>query len=305
MNNTLHVEATSAKQGNAWEICLLPIFAIVMSVSGCSTDSAARLYAEQNQAAQMRQEAENTPAKPDNKGMYIGLIKQMQAQGLFFASLAHIDAFEQQFGAQPEVQRLRGDALRETRQPEAAEAVYRSLLKTSEASAAWHGLGLLAGQSGNFGAAVPLLQAAAKREPTNPIMLNDLGFALLRSGDKNGARVPLAQAAELAPENRKIIANLALLLLVSGDLKKAGAVMAQGKLSSDSRVAIYLLADQIKNTRPPASAPVAATATSGAQTQKPQKPGSVARSAPTDSVELPATRFQTLLDRFGNGSSGS
>ncbi|PUA19806.1 tetratricopeptide repeat protein [Glaciimonas sp. PCH181] len=305
MNNILHLEVASTKQGNAWKKCVLPIFAIAMAVSGCSTDSAARLYTEQNQAAQLRQEAENTPAKPDNKGMYIGLIKQMQAQGLFFASLAHIDAFEQQFGSQPEVQRLRGDALRETKQPEVAEVVYRSLLKTSEASAAWHGLGLLAGQSGNFSAAVPLLQAAAKREPTNPIMLNDLGFALLRSGDKNGARVPLAQAAELAPDNRKIIANLALLLLVSGDFKKAGAVMDQGKISPDSRVAIYLLADQIKISRPPTSAPATAATPLAAQTPKQQKPANVARSTPTESIELPTTRFQTLLDRFGNGSSGS
>ena len=271
----------------AFFIC--PFFVLVMSVSGCATDSAARLYAQQNEAAQLRQEAENKPAKPDNKGMYIGLIRQMQTEGLYFASLAHIDAYEQQYGKAPDVERLRADALRETRQGETAEVTYRELLKTPEAAAAWHGLGLLAAQNGNYAAAVPLFMAASKLEPINPIMLSDLGYAYLRSGDTNSARVPLAQAAELAPDNRKIIANLALLLLVSGDSSKARSVMERAKLSPDSRTKITKLAEQIKNTRPPVAASI------------PQRPAQVVR--PVEVVPMgPTNRFQTMLDRFNSGS---
>lgn len=259
---------------------LLPVLVSIMGLSGCASDSAARLYAQQNEAAQLRQQAEGKPATPDSKGMYLGLIRQMQAQGLYFASLAHIDACEQQYGSGPEAQRLRADALRETRQAAAADAAYRNLLTSSEAAAAWHGLGLLAAGSGNYGAAVAPLQAAAKREPTNPVMLSDLGYALLRSGDISAARIPLAQAAELAPDNRRIIANLALLLLVSGDSSKARAVMEQAKLSPASRATVYRLADEISNSRRPA-------------------PGEH-RDLPA--ALLPANPFQSLLERFGSGS---
>lgn len=268
-------------------ICFFAV--TVMSVSGCATDSAARLYAQQNEAAQLRQEAENKPAKPDNKGMHIGLIRQMQTEGLYFASLAHIDAYEQQYGKAPDVERLRADALRETRQGEAAEVTYRELLKTPEAAAAWHGLGLLAAQNGNYAVAVPLFMAASKLEPINAMMLSDLGYAYLRNGDTNNARVPLAQAAELAPDNRKIIANLALLLLVSGESGKARSVMERAKLSPESRIKINKLAEQIKNTRPPAAASII------------QRPAQVFRPVEVEPM-LRTNRFQTMLDRFNSGS---
>ena len=278
------------KRRRQLRLLLSPLFLTAIGISGCSTDSAARLYAQQNEAAQLRQEAENKPAKPDNKGMYIGLVRQMQKEGLYFASLAHIDSYEQQYGKAPDVERLRADALRETRQGEAADATYRELLKTPEAAAAWHGLGLLAAQSGDYAGAVPLLLAASKLEPINPIMLSDLGYAYLRSGDTNGARVPLAQAAELAPDNRKIIANLALLLLVTGEGSKARSVMERAKLSPESRAKIIRLAEQIKLARPPAL-PVAPSA------QRQALPA-----APVDGVPIgPNNRFQTMLDRFKGG----
>lgn len=273
---------------------LLPVLVSITGLSGCSSDSAVRLYAQQNEAAQLRQPAESKPAKRDSKGMYLGLIRQMQAQGLYFASLAHIDAYEQQYGSGPEVQRLRADAFRETRQAAAADAAYRNLLTSSEAAAAWHGLGLLAARSGNYAAAVAPLQAAAKREPTNPVMLSDLGYALLRSGDTGAARIPLAQAAELAPDDRKIIANLALLLLVSGDIGRARAVMEQAKLSPDGRATVYRLADEIANGRRAAanahqSSPDASRPATGERRDSP-------------AVSLPANPFQSMRDRFGSGS---
>ncbi len=47
---------------------------------------------------------------PDTPGMYLALIDRMQAQGLFFASLAHIDAYEKQYGTTPDTVLLRADA---------------------------------------------------------------------------------------------------------------------------------------------------------------------------------------------------
>ena len=65
-------------------------------------------------------------AAPDTPGMYLGLIERMQSQGLYYASLAHIDAYEKQYGASPQTILLRADALRMTDQPAASAAVIRN-----------------------------------------------------------------------------------------------------------------------------------------------------------------------------------
>lgn len=277
---------------------LLPmsIVFVLSLLTGCATNSA-KVYAQQNEAAQLRQEAEEKAPTPDNKGMYLGLIRQMQEQGMYFASLAHIDAYEQQNGSTPQVQRLRADALRETRQGATADAVYRKLLNSSEAGAAWHGLGLLAAQNGDYKTAVISLREAAKREPTNPVMLSDLGYALLRSGDIAAARVPLAQAAELAPDNRKMIGNLALFLLVSGDGGKARDVMDKASLPADSRATVYRLAAEIGQQQPV----VVAAQDAAGRAKAAVKGSAVTAGKNADSVLSPATPFQSMLDRFGNG----
>ncbi|MQR01398.1 tetratricopeptide repeat protein [Glaciimonas soli] len=272
----------------------LSVVFVAVLLTGCGTNSA-KVNAQQNEAAQLRQAAEEKAPTPDNKGMYLGLIRQMQEQGLYFASLAHIDAYEQQNGSTPEIQRLRADALRETRQSAAADATYRTLLSSSEASAAWHGLGLLAAQHGDYKAAAASLREAAKREPTNPVMLSDLGYALLRSGDIATARVPLAQAAELAPDNRKMIGNLALLLLVSGDAEKARTVMEKGALSADSRATVYRVAAEIGQQQP-------ATVHGSADGVKTIASGAVTSTDKQTNPTLPSVQpFQSMLDRFGSG----
>jgi Flp pilus assembly protein TadD len=265
--------------------------------SGCASDSA-RVYAQQNEAAQLRQQAEEKAPTPNNKGMYLGLIRKMQEQGMYFASLAHIDAYEQQNDSTPEVQRLRADALRETRQGAAADAAYRKLLNSSEAGAAWHGLGLLAAQNGDYAAAATSLRQAAQREPANPLMLSDLGYALLRSGDIAAAKMPLAQAAELAPDNRKMIANLALLLLLSGDAEKAGAVMDQAGMSTDSRAAVYRMAAEIGRQRQLPAA--VAIQDPGAKTAGAELLPLLNATAAHPALST-AAPFQSMLDRFGNG----
>jgi Flp pilus assembly protein TadD len=279
---------------SAW-ISFLALLIVSALQAGCVSNSA-KVYAQQAEAAQLRQQTEEKVPTPDNKGMYLGLIRQMQDEGMYFASLAHIDAYEQQNGSTPELQRLRADAQRETRQSAAADTGYRKLLGSVEASAAWHGLGLLAAQNGDYQAAVTALREAAKREPTNPVMLGDLGYALLRSGDIAGARVPLAQAAELAPDNRKMIGNLALFLLVSGDPEKARAVMDKGTLSADTRATIYSLAAEIGQRQP---AVVTLLPGAGVKAGVNNAIAPVGKSK--SQVSLPATPFQSMLDRFGNG----
>ncbi|WP_233829430.1 tetratricopeptide repeat protein [Paraburkholderia sp. ZP32-5] len=191
----------------------------------------------QAERALMAQQTNKDPA-PDTPGMYLGLIDQMQSQGLYFASLAHIDAYEKQYGVSPDSILLRADALRMTAQPDAAASAYGQLLKTSLAARGYRGLGLIAGAAGDFARAAGELQQAVQLAPTDAAMLSDLGYARLRDGDIDGARVPLMKAAELDQKNPKIVANVVLYLFANGSDAQALAVMNQQQLAPDVRAAI-------------------------------------------------------------------
>ncbi|HDR9585415.1 TPA: pilus assembly protein [Burkholderia stabilis] len=189
----------------------------------------------QAERAALMDAAAQKQSAPDTPGMYLGLIERMQSQGLYYASLAHIDAYEKQYGASPQTILLRADALRMTDQPAASSAVYTQLLNTTLAARGYRGLGLIAGGAGDFSRAAQALSQATVLAPTDASTLSDLAYAKLRCGDIEGARIPLMKAAELDQSNPKIISNLVLYLLASGRTHDAQKLMTQQKLSADIR----------------------------------------------------------------------
>ncbi|MEX3761309.1 tetratricopeptide repeat protein [Paraburkholderia phenoliruptrix] len=217
--------------------CACAACALVLLGACASQQSGYGVGPQAERQALLLQQANRDPA-PDTPGMYLGLIDRMQSQGLYFASLAHIDAYEKQYGATPDSILLRADALRMTGQPEASASAYRQLLPTPLAARAHRGLGLIAGAQGDFGLAASELQQAAQLAPTDATVLSDLGYARLRAGDVAGARVPLMKAAELDSANPKIVSNIALFLLANGQPAEAQALMNQQKLALDVRAAI-------------------------------------------------------------------
>ncbi|VVE56584.1 Flp pilus assembly protein [Pandoraea terrae] len=290
------VGATAFRRGRPPFASML-VSTLVALLAACSSTQTGGYGAAPSAADLMRaeQEADAQARKPDSKDVYLSLIRQMQGQGMYFASLAHIDGYRQQFGSTPDVELLRADALRETGQPAQAEAAYRKLLGGEQAGAAWHGIGLLAGLRHAYGDAAQALKEAVRLEPTEALYLNDLGFALLWSGDVGGARVPIAQAAELAPTNRKVLGNLAVYLLVAGERGRAEKVMAEAQLPKTTRDAIVKLAGEIGRARTRAAAPAAAPAAALAP----------AMPARDDAAQLATARDagrwdvpKTMLDRF-------
>lgn len=224
--------------------------------SACASFNTSSIdQAERMEAAMQRQQAEPEKPATDNKLVYLDMIKTMQSRSLYFASLAHIDAYQKLHGSSPEIQRLRADALRATGQDAAAETQYRELMGTNEAAAAWHGLGLLAAQHHDYTCAITSLREAVRLDPINATILSDLGYALLQQDDLAGARLPLIQAAELAPENRKVISNLALYLMRAGEREKAEALMAKADLPPESRQEIMRRAGTAPSASANATAP--------------------------------------------------
>lgn len=217
------------------------LLALLLSASGCATNRAAYTPPPIEPAL--------ASVAQDDRGMYLALLQQMQTQGAYFASLAHIDAFRKRFGDPPELRALQAHALRETGEPEAAASLYRTLTKGPQAAPAWHGLGLVAAGRGDMIAAEKSFESAVQLEPLNSRYLGDLGFVRLKAGLYAQARAPLAKAAELNPDNPRAVSNLALWALLSDRPDTAESIMRQANLPTATRVEIQRLARQLHDSR--------------------------------------------------------
>lgn len=209
-------------------------------------------YPAAAQAQEQLRAAEAAAPEGDTRITHRRLIEQMQREGMWYASLAHIDVLEQRAGPSPELLRLRADALRQTGQLEASRAAYEQLAKSSgalDSAAGLHGLGLLAGAAGDFVQAAKDLEQARQRSPVDARMLADLGYARLRAGQLAQARVPLMQAAQLQPEDLRAQLNLAAWLLASGQpqhLQQAEQLLGRLQQSDAARAAVQQTAAQAR-----------------------------------------------------------
>ena len=219
-------------------------------LAGCATSATAVGDAAQRADAQtqlaQKEVAERPAVLADNRATHLQLVTQMQQKGLYFASLAHIDALQQRWGTDAELDLLRADALRQTGQAAQARVVYSQLLATPTKARAAHGLGLLAGRAGDFRSAVGYLQEATHAAPTDADVLNDLGFVLMQQGRWAEARLPLLKASELASDNPRVWSNVALLLTLEGQAKQALDVAESRQLPAAARSQIADMARSIR-----------------------------------------------------------
>jgi Flp pilus assembly protein TadD len=160
----------------------------------------------------------------DPQHTYLNLIGQMQKANQWYASLAHTEAFERQYGRNTQVRLMRADALRNTGQGTEAEQAYKALLgdtDTSTVARARRGLGLLYAGQGRLAQAVVQLEQARRLNPIDADVLSDLAYAHMLNGQLAAAQLPILQAAQLAPANARVQLNLALYWLVSGEQGQA------------------------------------------------------------------------------------
>lgn len=205
---------------------------------------------------------------------YYRLIDRMQQEGLWFASLAHIDALEQQWGRTPQSTRLRADAMRNTDQASESGALYSQLVGTPLEGAGYHGMGLLAGSQGEYAEAIRMLEQAQRKNPTDALLLSDIGYAKLRAGRIPEARIPLMQALQLRPDSRQVQVNLALYFQASGQPEQANALMEAHGMSDATRAAIRDSAKRLSSVPP--------------KPAQPALPAAAAR-VPTDDLQTPLT----------------
>jgi Flp pilus assembly protein TadD len=273
------------------------VLALAMLLGGCASRGGYLNHVQPDLAAEPA-----APSEKSSKPMYLDLIRQMQQQGAYYASLANIDAYRQRYGSSPPLRRLQADALRNTGQADEAKALYQALVHTDQAAAAWHGLGIIAADQQQNPAAEESLSRAVQMDPVNVDYLGDLGYQRLRAGAVASAHEPLAKAAELAPGNVKAVSNLVLWMLLDNDYVQADATMQQANLPEAARQQVRTLAAQLLST-PPAHATVIASLSI-------HRPTAAAASAAAPSTNQPSEGPvdgvpPSMLERFGTPSTNS
>lgn len=260
----------------AMRLVRLSTLSLSITLTGCSTPllgtlAAAALTSSQTAAMQDRAEqsalashaavAEKSPHM-ETAATYMQVIAQMQRKQLWFASIAHLDALEAQWGPSDASRLLRADALRQVGMVTESTRLYGQLLAGAQSARAHHGLGLLAAHEGRYDEAVVHLQRARSSNPTDALLLNDLAYALMHTEQAASARLPLMQAAQLEPRNLRVQSNVALFLVLHGSSGQASDWMHQHEMSETMRLQVFAqaqrLATQPPKTPSPAQLPKAA-----------------------------------------------
>lgn len=187
----------------------------------------------------MARKDENDPA------FYLELISGMQQRRLFFASLAHLDAFDLKWPNDRRALLLRAEAWRQTEHADEAAAIYRKLIAQAPSAGAYHGLGLMAAKRGELPEAERLLRQANRLAPIDVRILNDLGYVQLLIDQRAEARLSLSKAAELDSGNRQVGANLALYHLLQNDPEQAERTMRAYELNEEQKSSIRQDADRL------------------------------------------------------------
>lgn len=282
----LHDCARSARAAS-----LLAATGMAVALAGCAATKDHYAATEEAQQRQAFETASETKASAgiDTQATYLKLVDQMQQQGLWFASLAHIDALEQRWGVTPDSTRMRADALRQTGQAALAEAAYKRLMGTPLESAGYRGLGLIAGERGNFAESAQLLRQAQRRSPTDGVLLSDLGYASLRAGQYEEARLPLMQALQLRPDSTQAQANLALYLELTNQREQALALMDANRMPEATRQGVRTAAMQMRGQAAPMA--VVAPASTSADASGETSPLAIRDEAIAAPLALKASRW--------------
>ncbi|TDS73182.1 tetratricopeptide repeat protein [Comamonas sp. JUb58] len=210
----------------------MPLLALAAALlTGCASKGPQGYgAAEQSTAAQAQQQMEKAAqlTQIDPQQTYLNLIRQMQQANQWYASLAHTQAFERQYGSQPQIRLMRADALRNTGQGKLAEQGYQALLADPDSSTvarARRGLGLLYASQGQYPNAIAQLEMARQINPIDADVLSDLAYAHMLDGQTEAAHLPVLQAAQLAPSNARVQLNLALYLMASDQKAQASQLL--------------------------------------------------------------------------------
>jgi Flp pilus assembly protein TadD len=182
--------------------------------------------------------------------LQLNLAREMLDNGRAHAALANLETLPPN---SLEVQESKALALRRIGDPR-AQVIYQGLLNTCKAAEAHHGLGQIAMRGGNTVTAERELREAARLQPTDSALRNDLGYVLLSRGELEKARFEFITAMELDEHDKLPATNLLSLMFMQGESSEANRLIQSVGLSADQ---VRAAKDQADSLRPsgPASTP--------------------------------------------------
>lgn len=173
--------------------------------------------------------------------LFLILVRGLRQQGRSRAALAFLTDYNRRFPGDPEALRLQADCLFDIAAYDRAGALYAQLRAGPQAAAANAGLGRIAAERRDWPQAVRWFTAATSLAPTNADDVNNLGFALIRTGHYRHGLNLLRQATQLDPASRIIRNNLILGLTLAGQEPKAARLVRDIKNPRDRAQAGKLL----------------------------------------------------------------
>jgi Flp pilus assembly protein TadD len=226
--------------------------------------------------------------------LHADLVREMIAQGRYYAALAHIQEIEKSQPAGDELRLLKAQVLAKLGRRQEAEQGYGSLMHGPLEGEARHGLGLLYADS-NYPLSLQYLQTAATLLPTSAEVRNDLGYALLVGGYYPEGRLQLATAYELdaaATRNRN---NYVLALLLVRDEASVRKLVSAGVVTQKQVIALRKTAKDWPRTVQRARATAQPGQWPASPPVPPPTPGAVTR---------PADDNMTVKEKFNRASGG-
>jgi Flp pilus assembly protein TadD len=186
---------------------------LLLSGPGCALRNGATAGNEAKPVASGKAQATE-----EDKELHIRLVQEMLDKKLYHAALAHLQAMENQGKLTLDARYLRAEALRRIGRLTESRALYRSLLDSTMAGLAHHGLGLIAAENNDdLEAAVLHFRTATELRPVDSRIRNDL----------DEAEFQLNTAMELGGDDKRTQRNLLLLLMARGDMAEAERFAAQ------------------------------------------------------------------------------
>ncbi|WP_435605940.1 tetratricopeptide repeat protein [Pseudomonas knackmussii] len=178
--------------------------------------------------------------------LQLDMARDMLKDGRLHAALANLETMPPQL---LDVRESKAVALRRIGSPK-AKALYQGLLDSCKAGEAHHGLGQIALRDGHLAEAEREMREAARLQPTDGLIRNDLGVVLLRKGDREGARFEFLTAVELNEGDKLPATNLLSLLFLEGEDSQAAALIDKAHLSDDQVRQAHSRADALRPGAP-------------------------------------------------------
>jgi tight adherence protein D len=187
-------------------------------------------------------------AAQDDQHLYFAVIQGLHSAGRSQAALAYLDDFDKRYPDNIDAEILRGNAWVATGQNEKANQIFQKAVKEGAVSEGNEGLGKVCAKIQDWLCAARHFAIASRAKPTDPKLLNNLGYALLMSARIDDAYDPLARAVELQPTDKQIRNNL-LIAEYWGDRRAAAIARIEEIDDNHERNAVRQFISQWKYRR--------------------------------------------------------